>query len=226
MWPSTAVRRPCEARMHPASTKMQRQAADWARQKGRSVRAPAGGPSNAAVCVAGLHLCAAGPTPGGRRRLLGEETGREKPARPAAALIIAPGVDDREISVDDPRRSGEDLERALAGAGRVRARRRMAATATGLTRGRLNAEAANGPGPKRRFPAACAENGPAGIPRAARMMAAAAIVGEICVQTPSRSTTSIPGLCRVPCHLRSWPLDGSGEPPKPTHVQFRPSNEG
>jgi hypothetical protein len=77
---------------------------------------------------------------------------------------------------------------------------------------------------KHRLTAECVENGPA-APGTRRGADDPGIVGEVCVQMPSRST-AIPGLCRVPRHLRSWPLDGSGEPPKPTHVQFRPSNQG
>lgn len=103
----------------------------------------------------------------------------------------------------------------------------MTATMTGLMRvGFDRPRARRWTGLKHRLRAACVENGPAapGTRRGADDHSPG-IVGEVCVQMPSRST-AIPGLCRVPRHLRSWPLDGSGEPPKPTHVQFRPSNQG
>ena len=45
-------------------------------------------------------------------------------------------------------------------------------------------------------------------------------------RAPVRRPASISDLCRLRRHLRSWPLDGSGEPPQSTHVPFRPSNEG
>jgi hypothetical protein len=51
------------------------------------------------------------------------------------------------------------------------------------------------------------------------------IAAAVCVPMPSRLAASIPGLCRVAGHPRSWPLDGSGEPPKPTHSSGRPTRD-
>jgi hypothetical protein len=198
-------------------------AAERARQRRPAVPAPVA-PARR-PCVHCRVMCVRRRTATGHRRPLGEATRRENRSS-GRRRSSSPGSMTETSRSTAPRRSEEELKLARSAPGPSE-EADDGNNDQPLARGPRSTPCPRMDGIEAPPPSHVRRNGPAapGTRRAAADHSPP-IVGEVCGQMPSRSTASIPGLCRLPRHLRSWPLDCSGEPPKPTHVQFRPSNQG